>query len=103
MNWVWACAELSNINNSKYFGQLASISPEVIRNNQDVARVRFEGKQPEGLRQNQRVTARLLIEEKPMLPVARGNFVESEGGRFAHVISEKGQAIHRPVKLGQPV
>lgn len=91
-------AEL-NINNNKYFGQLASISPEVIRN-QVLARVRFEGKQPEGLRQNQRVSARLLIEEKAnVLMVARGSFVESEGGRFAYVL-ERGQAIRRPVQLG---
>ncbi len=91
-------AEL-NINNTKFSGQLASISPEVIRN-QVLARVRFDGKQPAGLRQNQRVTARLLIEEKPnVLTLARGPFVESEAGRFAYVL-ERGQAVRRPIQIG---
>lgn len=91
-------AELT-INSNKFTGQLASISPEVIRN-QVLARVRFEGAQPAGLRQNQRVTARLLIEEKPnVLTLARGPFVESEGGRFAYVL-ERGQAQRRSIQIG---
>lgn len=91
-------AELT-INSNKFTGQLASISPEVIRN-QVLARVRFEGAQPAGLRQNQRVTARLLIEEKAnVLTLARGPFVESEGGRFAYVL-ERGQAQRRSIQIG---
>ncbi|MFZ6656585.1 efflux RND transporter periplasmic adaptor subunit [Undibacterium sp. TJN19] len=87
------------INGSKATGTLTAISPEVIKN-QILARVRFKGQQPEGLRQSQRVTARLLIEERPnvmMLP--RGPFVESEGGRFAYVV-ENGVAERRVIKLG---
>lgn len=51
-------------------GKLVALSPEVVKN-QVLARVRFDGAQPKGLRQSQRLTARLLIEEKPnvvMLP-----------------------------------
>jgi HlyD family secretion protein len=80
-------------------GKLSALSPEVVKN-QVLARVRFDGAQPKGLRQNQRLTARLLIEEKPnvvMLP--RGPFVESEGGRFAYVMHD-GVAVRTPVKLG---
>jgi len=62
--------------------------------------VRFDGRQPPGLRQSQRVSARLLIEEKPnALIVQRGPFVESEGGRFAYVM-ENGTAVRRPIQTG---
>ncbi|MYM36967.1 efflux RND transporter periplasmic adaptor subunit [Duganella sp. FT94W] len=80
-------------------GKLSALSPEVVKN-QVLARVRFNGEQPAALRQNQRVTARLLIDEKPnVLMVPRGPFVESEGGRYAYVMRD-GLAVRTPVKLG---
>lgn len=80
-------------------GKLSALSPEVVKN-MVLARVRFEGEQPKGLRQSQRVTARLLIEEKPnVLTVARGSFVESEGGRYAYVV-DNGIATRTPIRLG---
>ena len=80
-------------------GKLSALSPEVVRN-QVLARVRFDGRQPPGLRQNQRVTARVLIEEKPnVLMLPRGPFVESEGGRFAYVITGS-VAVRRPIQVG---
>lgn len=87
------------LGDSRAKGKLAALSPEVVKN-QVLARVRFDGAQPKGLRQSQRVSARLLIEEKPnvvMLP--RGPFVESEGGRFAYVMQD-GTAVRTPVTLG---
>jgi len=80
-------------------GKLSALSPEVVKN-MVLARVRFDGAQPTGLRQSQRVTARLLIEEKPgVLMVQRGPFVESEGGRFAYVVRD-GVAIRTPIRMG---
>ncbi len=80
-------------------GKLAALSPEVVKN-QVLARVRFDGAQPKGLRQSQRVNARLLIDEKPnVLMLPRGPFVESEGGRFAYVV-RNGVATRTPIKLG---
>ncbi|WP_312548337.1 efflux RND transporter periplasmic adaptor subunit [Massilia sp.] len=80
-------------------GKLTALSPEVVKN-QVLARVRFDGEQPQGLRQSQRVTARLLIEEKPnVLMVSRGPFVESEGGRFAYVVRD-GVATRTPIRIG---
>lgn len=80
-------------------GTLVAISPEVIRN-QVLARVRFDGTQPAGLRQSQRVTARLLIDERPnALIVPRGPFLEAHGGKFAYVM-EDGFAVRRPVRIG---
>jgi len=83
----------------KAIGKLVAISPEVIRN-QVLARVRFEGAQPAGLRQSQRVTARLLIDERPnVLIVPRGPFVEAHGGKYAYVM-EDGFAVRKPIRLG---
>ncbi|MFA9217406.1 MAG: efflux RND transporter periplasmic adaptor subunit [Sphingomonadaceae bacterium] len=83
----------------KASGKLSALSPEVVKN-QVLARVRFNGEQPGGLRQNQRVSARLLIDEKPnVLLVQRGPFVESEGGRFAYVVRD-GIAIRTPISIG---
>ncbi|MFP5391280.1 MAG: efflux RND transporter periplasmic adaptor subunit [Gammaproteobacteria bacterium] len=80
-------------------GTLSALSPEVVKN-QVLARVRFEGAQPAGLRQNQRVSARLLIDERPnVLIVPRGSFVEEEGGHFAYVL-QGGVAVRTPVTLG---
>ncbi len=80
-------------------GKLSALSPEVVKN-QVLARVRFDGAQPKGLRQSQRVTARLLIEEKPnVLMLPRGPFVESEGGRFAYVVTD-GIAVRTPITIG---
>lgn len=88
-----------NFNGTTAMAKLSALSPEVVKN-QVLARARFEGQQPPGLRQSQRVTARLLIEEKPnVLMVARGPFVESEGGRYAYVVHD-GVAVRTPVKIG---
>jgi HlyD family secretion protein len=83
----------------KATGKIVAISPEVIRN-QVLARVRFEGAQPAGLRQSQRVTARLLIDERPnVLMLPQGPFVEAHGGRYAYVM-EDGFAVRRPIRIG---
>jgi HlyD family secretion protein len=80
-------------------GKLSALSPEVVKN-MVLARIRFDGEQPKGLRQSQRVTARLLVEEKPnVLMVARGPFVESEGGRYAYVVHD-GIAVRTPIRMG---
>ena len=80
-------------------GTLTSLSPEVVKNHV-LARVRFEGHQPAGLRQSQRVTARILIEERPnVLMLPRGPFLEAHGGRFVYVVSD-GIATKRTIRTG---
>lgn len=91
-------AEVS-IGNERANGKVSALSPEVV-NHQVLARVRFDGEQPAGLRQNQRVSARVLIDEKPdVLMLARGPFVEQQGGRFAYVMDDD-NAVRRPITLG---
>ncbi|MDM5178880.1 efflux RND transporter periplasmic adaptor subunit [Massilia sp. CCM 8695] len=87
------------LGNATASGKLSALSPEVVKN-QVLARVRFDGAQPKGLRQSQRVSARLLIEEKrDVILLPRGPFVENEGGRFAYVM-QGGVAVRTPIKLG---
>jgi len=79
--------------------KLISISPEVV-NGEVAARLRFVGQQPPELRQNQRLSSRLLLERKSqVLSLPRGSFVEQSGGRFVYVLKD-GRAERREVKLG---
>jgi HlyD family secretion protein len=87
------------IGSAKAPGRISAISPEVVANRVRV-RVAFEGEQPAGLRQNQRVNARILIDERAdtlMLP--RGPFIEAQGGRTAWVV-EGDVAVRRAIRLG---
>lgn len=87
------------VGSSKVLGKLSALSPEVVKS-QVLARLRFDGEPPAGLRQSQRVTVRLLMEEKRnVLMLPRGPFVESEGGHFAYRM-EDGVAVRTPVSLG---
>lgn len=84
---------------SRYAGTLKSISPEV-RNGQVVGRVRFAEDAPADLRQNQRVSVRIVLEEKAnALVVDRGAFFESGGGRIAYRV-DGGVARRTPIVAG---
>lgn len=64
-------------------GTLSAISPEVT-NREVTARVRFLRDNLEGIRQNQQLSARILLENKPnVLKVRRGSFMQS-GGHVAY-------------------
>ncbi len=72
--------------NGEYEGTVKSVSPEV-EGTQVRGIVAFSGTPPEGLRQNQRVNARLILETRDdVLKVGRGPFVESGGGRAAYLL-----------------
>lgn len=84
---------------AQFPGLVSSISPEVV-NGQVIARVRFQDQQPPDLRQNQRVSTRVLMEEKPdVLLVQRGPFVDTGGGRYAFVVTDD-VATRRPIEIG---
>lgn len=73
-----------SFNGKTHAGTVVAISPEV-NNGQVVGRLRFSQESPAKLRQNQRVTARILMESKEnTLKVKRGAFVESGGGRIVY-------------------
>jgi HlyD family secretion protein len=78
---------------------LVAVSPEII-DNQVTGRVRFNSASPAGLRQNQRLTTRILLEEKfDVMMVQRGQFIDSGNGRVAYVIDD-GVAFRTPIEIG---
>jgi len=86
-------------NGQRWGGLVSSVSPEVV-NGEVAARLRFDGKQPEQLRQNQRLSVRVLLDRRDkVLGVARGSFVDEGGGSFAYVV-RGGVAEKVAVKLG---
>ena len=87
-------------NNTEFRGELVSLSPEVV-NSEVVGRIRFTEGMPPGLRQNQRVTVRIMMDELfDVLKLQRGAFAESGGGRSAFVLAENGLARRHAVRLG---
>ena len=82
-----------------YTAEVAAVSPEVV-NSEVAARVRFTGQQPPGLRQNQRLTVRMVLDtRRNVLMVQRGPFVEQGGGNSAYVM-DGDIAIKRPIRTG---
>jgi HlyD family secretion protein len=88
------------VGNQKYPASLVSVSPEIIQN-QVTTRVRFSGGMPAGLRQNQRLTTRILMEEKnDVLTLQRGQFLDSGGSRIAYVLDDNDVAHRRSIEVG---
>lgn len=82
-----------------YPATVTAVSPQV-KQNQVTGRVRFAKDVPVGLRQNQRVATRIVLESRDsVLKVERGPFVDSGGGRVAYLI-EDGMARRVPITLG---
>jgi HlyD family secretion protein len=71
-----------------YAAKVSAVSPEV-RQGQVTGRLRFSGDIPQGMRQNQRVSARIVLESRDdVLKVARGPFLDSGGGRLAYIVQD---------------
>ena len=89
-----------NVGGQIFRGQLIAVSPEIVAN-QVRSRVRFTGETPSNIRQNQRLTTRILIEERPnVLKLQRGQFLDSGGGRIAYVLGDDGVAHRRAITIG---
>ena len=87
------------IGNETRTATLVAVSPEVV-DSQVTVRLRFDNTMPAGLRQNQRLTTRLLLEAKyGVLRVSRGQFLETGGGRVAYVIDDD-VARRRSIEVG---
>ncbi|MGY0610736.1 MULTISPECIES: efflux RND transporter periplasmic adaptor subunit [unclassified Luteimonas] len=80
--------------------EISAVSPEVV-NGEVNARLRFaDGDQPPGLRQNQRLSARIVMDTREdVLMVERGPFLEQDGGNFAYVV-QGGSAERRAIQAG---
>jgi HlyD family secretion protein len=81
----------------KLQGTVAGISPDV-KNSQVTGRVRF-AEQPQGLRQNQRASVRIVLDERrDVIKVARSSFHDSDT-RFVYVVRDD-EAVRTPVQFG---
>ena len=86
-------------NGNTWKGLVSAISPEVV-NGEVAARVRFEGATPKQLRQNQRLSVRILLDKRDnVLTVQRGSFVDESGGSYAYVVKD-GIATKTPIRVG---
>jgi len=91
-------AEITYAGN-KYAATVSAVSPEV-NGGQVRGRLRFAGEVPQGMRQNQRVAARIVLEARDgVLKVPRGPFLDSGGGKLAYVL-EDDVAVRRPIRTG---
>jgi HlyD family secretion protein len=55
---------------------------------------------PEQLRQNQRLSVRVLLDQRAdVLSVRAGSFIDESGGQYAYVVRD-GVAVKTPVRLG---
>ena len=92
-------AQLTSGAGQPFPGEVAAVSPEVV-NGEVTARLRFKDKQPPGLRQNQRLSARILLDtRRNVLMVDRGPFMEQGGGTSAYVM-DGDVAVKRPIQTG---
>jgi HlyD family secretion protein len=83
----------------EYSGRVRSVAPEVVGGEVE-SRLEFLGKAPAGLRQNQRLTARIVLDEKPdVLLVERGPSLEAGTGHSVYFVSN-GAAERRPLLTG---
>ena len=88
------------VGGERYPGQVTAVSPEIV-SNQVASRVRFDGDMPPNLRQNQRLTVRVLLaEHNDVMMVQRGQFLDSGGGRIAYIVTERGTAEKRLIETG---
>jgi HlyD family secretion protein len=82
-----------------FAANISAVSPEVV-NGEVSARLRFKDAQPPGLRQNQRLSVRIVLDTRhDVLMVERGPFLEQGGGNSAYVM-DGDIAIRRQVRLG---
>jgi HlyD family secretion protein len=79
-------------------GTVTAISPEV-RSNEVTGRVRFAGAPPPGLRQNERASVRIVLDERDgVLQFERGSNID-ESTRKVYVVRGS-KAVRVPVELG---
>ena len=91
-------AEISG-DGQRWPGVVGAISPEVVAG-EVAARVRFAGARPAGLRQNQRLSVRVVLQRvADALTVARGPSLDSDGGSAVYVVHGD-LAVRTPVRLG---
>ena len=89
----------SGSGSATFAAAISAVSPEVV-NGEVAARLRFSDKQPAGLRQNQRLSARIVLDtRRNVLNIERGPFLEQGGGLSAYVM-DGDIAVKRRLRTG---
>jgi len=92
-------AQIAGNDGRTYAAKISAVSPEVVTG-EVASRLRFDGPQPPALRQNQRLSARIVLDtRRNALIVERGPFLEQDGGHSAYVVSG-GVAARRAIRTG---
>jgi len=87
------------VGNKTVRGHLTAISPEV-NNNIVTGRVAFDEAVPPELRQNQRISVRIVLDQRDaVLQLPRGSFVDSGGGLSAYRVRDD-IATRMPITIG---
>ncbi len=87
-----------NVEGHMHAGAVTAISPEV-RQSQVIGRVKFVGTQPPNLRQNQRASVRIVLDERnDVLKFERGSFID-DATRAVYIVRDD-HAVRVPVELG---
>jgi HlyD family secretion protein len=80
-----------------YPGRVTTVSPEV-KDNEVSGRLKFAGTAPIGLRQNQRMNVRIIMDSrKDVVKVERGGFIDAGGTVY---VVEGPMARRRTARLG---
>lgn len=80
-------------------GEVTAVSPSVVQG-QVAARVRFVDSIPKGLRANQRLSVRVILDRRTkVLTVANGPWVQDGGGQVAYVVNDN-VAERRRIAIG---
>jgi HlyD family secretion protein len=87
-----------SLDGAQHAGVVTAISPEV-RSGQVVGRVKFSGEQPAGLRQSQRGSVRIVIEQRAKARKFERSSEIMSGTRQVYVV-DGDRAVLRPVELG---
>jgi HlyD family secretion protein len=91
-------AQLSGASGT-FDAEVSAVSPEVV-SGEVTGRLRFKGKQPSGLRQSQRLSARIVLDtRRNVLMLERGPFLEQSGGNSAYVM-DGSSAVKRAIRAG---
>jgi HlyD family secretion protein len=86
-------------NGQHYQGSVSGISPQVV-NGEVTARVRFNDEKARDLRQSQRLSVRILIDQRDnALMLERGDFLDRQGGAYVYVVHGN-VAQRQSVRLG---
>ncbi|WP_462172870.1 efflux RND transporter periplasmic adaptor subunit [Pseudoalteromonas xiamenensis] len=88
-----------NLNSQMLSGELIAISPEIVKGT-IASKIRLSGEYTISLKQNQRLTSRIILEQKDNVRyLPRGQFMQNSAGQYIYKVAN-GVATRTPIRLG---